>query len=486
MKIQSNFDYFIFYNQNKTGSLTLNQVLTEVLPFLGYKLEFGENDTCNYSLGRYGKFLRSYSNQIYGYGFSICFDPLDLYNEKGQKEPDKDTKLEVYSNPFGVDPEQLLSIKVEFKGEYFKDKTLVDSLNLFVYFSMVCGLYPSRIDYRIDDAHYDIDWEYLGTQALKGNFSGVKKPPTYHGSRFDYQVDGKKKEYFYKNYTFGSRSSRKYLRVYDLFPKHDIRAMRYEVEMKRDAALMAGLGLTWVIANMGFLEDFTSNPFQVKQDFKDLVSSNFDWEKVPARFSVLKEEFLDSNMKINWGKVVDKVSWLPAGWESIKQNSKDLERVVNLCDYYMRSLALGVIDFVDKSSQYSNGSLEKCSRLPEWQKFIDGVLDFDVFKDPTKLPYFAPLRKDIRKTADWLIKQVFFSLSAIRKGLDKVDQYKYGRFITLLTNAEFSKKYPHLDNLKNYNNMVEWIGENSKDFMFYFTHAIQQRVGYPESRKYEL
>lgn len=146
----------------------------------------------------------------------------------------------------------------------------------------------------------------------------------------------------------GSRESDNYWRIYQTGVKHDFDAMRLERECKGDTVKLI-------------------------------------WEN-------RIKPFLHSNWETIWHKGFSpKVTKLLEEWADM-----------------MGALAVSGIDFIDRSNQYSNGSLETCPRLDWWQKLRDYFGTITI-KKPVK-------KATLQSKCDWLNKQVSGTLKFLHEG----------------------------------------------------------------------
>lgn len=87
------------------------------------------------------------------------------------------------------------------------------------------------------------------------------------------------------------------------------------------------------------------------------------------------------------------------------------EQFINRLAKELQSIILAEIDFIDKSVQYSNGSLNNCPRLIWWQDYINNVKGIIGKKiKEVRTP------RDIQRTLDWLHRQVSKTLYVFNRG----------------------------------------------------------------------
>ena len=77
---------------------------------------------------------------------------------------------------------------------------------------------------------------------------------------------------------------------------------------------------------------------------------------------------------------------------------------------WIASRAVGQFDFIDRSQKYKNGSLEKCQRLPWWQKFLDIIGEAVRIKVKQAKSSLASKHK-------WMSRQVSGTLAILYHGL---------------------------------------------------------------------
>ena len=119
----------------------------------------------------------------------------------------------------------MVALIIDLPGEYFEGKTVVDQWRLCTGLKLHFGVRATRIDIAIDDPSYlQIPIQQMVEACNDGHNFGFKKIG-YHSSGFC----GDKQD---ETYTFGSRDSGKYVRVYD----HEGECLRFEAEMKRGYA----------------------------------------------------------------------------------------------------------------------------------------------------------------------------------------------------------------------------------------------------------
>ena len=146
----------------------------------------------------------------------------------------------------------------------------------------------------------------------------------------------------------GSRRSDRFVRIYDAQAKHGIEAIRYELEAKGKVA-------------------------------REIVQ-NFLGEAMCYR------------------NPHDEV------WE------KSTEEVEQLLGQFLGGVAVGHIDFVDKTNQRKNGQVSDLPRLPFWQDFIDRI------GERLKISVYVP-KATLAQTKGWMERQVSKPLAKIQKAL---------------------------------------------------------------------
>lgn len=476
--ISSNLDYYRFYDDGPKYSLDF--VRESIVPYLGARLFYNDDDTCDCVNGKFGQFSRTYTHGIkYSNIWSIFFDlPEVLEEDQGVSHYELVKK---YNNPFGIPSDVPLSMKIEVSGGWFESRSRFEVYDLFLYLALKLGLVPSRIDYAINDYNSLLDIQELYEFAREGNLSRLTSQPTKIETNQSMKIGDVDIVVPANTYYFGGRGRKgngKYLRVYELLPTHGYPGLRYEVEYQREHVLTFSLALIWTIANRGFIDDY-QNAFTSRAFFKEYVNKFVYKEKVPERYSVINEGYHE-NGKIVWSKVVEESGFVYDYFHLLKDEIYDesvFNLVLDLCDKFLCSVNLGVVDFVDKTNQYSNGSLKNCFRHPHWQYWIDSVLYLDDYGIiPVRIPSISRVRKDVRRNIDWMVRQVFKLFSAIKTGLSSVD---FSKFVGMLSAAKFINDKSSLS--RNYNDLCYWIADNSDIFLHYFTEQITVRPGFPVS-----
>lgn len=187
----------------------------------------------------------------------------------------------------------------------------------------------SRFDIAIDDYH-NLDLIADVQQAtLQGNVTGFRKYRHYQEGNVGEPCDG---ETFY----LGSRQSGRCVRVYNAKKKHDINAIRWEQENKRE---------------------YAQNIFEF--------------------FCLVGREYRDPYQE-NWEKTDKEVAQILGQW--------------------LGSVAIGHINFVDRTNEKQNGETHDLPKLPFWQDLINRV------GSQLKTTIYAP-KPTMQKTIDWLHRQ---------------------------------------------------------------------------------
>ena len=126
---------------------------------------------------------------------------------------------------FNIEEEGTVRYMVDLSGEYFEGMSVVDSWRLLKGLTERFRARGTRIDIAIDDPEYQaIPVKKMVSACQEGYNFGFKKIG-YHSSGFC----GERQS---ETFTFGSRESGKFVRVYD----HDEECLRFEVEFKRGYA----------------------------------------------------------------------------------------------------------------------------------------------------------------------------------------------------------------------------------------------------------
>ena len=76
---------------------------------------------------------------------------------------------------------------------------------------------------------------------------------------------------------------------------------------------------------------------------------------------------------------------------------------------FLAKMAISGFDFIDRSEQYDNGSLENCELLPWWKEFKEEIGTLDLV-----IPKVKP---SLQRAFDWLHRQVKKTLKKLKEGL---------------------------------------------------------------------
>lgn len=164
-----------------------------------------------------------------------------------------------------------------------------------------------------------------------------------------------------ETFTLGSRQSSRFVRIYDAKNKHGIDAIRWEQENKRKVA-----------------------------------QEVFDMFVQYGR--AFRQTFLKSDTD-------------PSCWE------KTDDEVSEALGEYMGKMAVGHLDFVDRSEQRQNGQVSDLEKLPFWQNFIDRI------GGQLKVVIVKP-KPTLQKTIDWLERQCVTGLAMTHLALGKKAAYE--------------------------------------------------------------
>jgi DNA relaxase NicK len=216
------------------------------------------------------------------------------------------------------------------------------------------GFKASRIDIAIDDFDKKLSLQKCIDAIENNSYSRVQKAM---------QISEKMRDNkFITTLYMGSRESGKMARIYDTNQKHCMDAIRYEVEFKRRYATHI-------------------------------------WEQVVAYIQDSRDCLETDNEKLD--NII--------GTKLSRKSDDIIERELSVI---LGGYAVGAVDFVDRSRQYSNGSLENCERLSWWQEFIDRIGE-------AKRIVIPKSDKSVERRLAWLEKQVMKTLLIFSKAIGK-------------------------------------------------------------------
>lgn len=262
----------------------------------------------------------------------------------------------------------ICQVMLEFSGDYFRSVELINQWRFLIglkhHFTAIC----CRLDIAIDDVTYSkIPIDSMLAACDAGNNFGFRKQG-YSGSG----DCGKKKQH--TDY-FGSRTSGKFVRVYD----HDKECMRFEAEFKRQYSRLIF-------------------------DFITTIDRRFVGTDM--------EEELCMDAIDNYAKIMGKRGVhldVKKIWDGLHGCENRFEL---LLVKILGSIAVNALDFRDRSTRKdkSKASRKDTKRLAFYQKFIDLVGEHCVMK---------PLQdtKAFSKTIAWMQRQVSKTMSIIKQGL---------------------------------------------------------------------
>lgn len=252
---------------------------------------------------------------------------------------------------FGWERDGNIRFFLDMSGTYFQDKSVDSQWVLAMELAWDYGVRCTRVDVAITDENKMLQFTDIHWAVLTGNVARKQKFHRHISGDIGGGIGG-----YHETYCLGSRESDSYVRIYDCNYKHGIDAMRYEVEFKGDKAA---------------------------QVFEFLL-----------RISPDSSMYANSND----GKNIDICN----------------EKIALYISEKLAEIALAEVEFVDRSSGYSNGTIDSCNRLPWWQKFID----FIIGKAPKRLKP-REYKRRIDKTKKWVERQVVKTLAVLCTGMGR-------------------------------------------------------------------